>query len=310
MTDIILHHYAGSPYSEKIRAILGYKRLPWRSVTQPAVMPKPDLVALTGGYRKIPVLQLGADVYCDSGLIARVLDRLQPDPPLMPAQHRISCAAFAALEQDLFLASVPVLFQPDGLKAMAKVLGEVSLDAFARDRAALFAGGNTPRPRPELAKTRFLPLINALDQQLAAQPYVLGEAPTLADFIAYHPVWFVRCNPGVAGTLAPFRNVLAWAERIRALGHGSPQDLAPDAALEAALQARSAQEFDGPSLAPDGIALGRSVSVRATDYGCDPMAGTLVHASVFEMVLERQDPRAGKLRVHFPRQGFAVAAQE
>ena len=57
-TELILHHYAMSPFAEKIRAILGYKGLSWRSVDIPVVMPKPDLTALTGGYRKTPVLQI------------------------------------------------------------------------------------------------------------------------------------------------------------------------------------------------------------------------------------------------------------
>jgi glutathione S-transferase len=48
-------------------------------------MPKPDLLALTGGYRRTPNLQIGADIYCDTALIARVLDELQPSPTLYPA---------------------------------------------------------------------------------------------------------------------------------------------------------------------------------------------------------------------------------
>ena len=62
MADILLHHYDNSPFSEKIRLALGLKRLAWRSVIQPNMMPKPHLVPLTGGYRRIPVLQIGADV--------------------------------------------------------------------------------------------------------------------------------------------------------------------------------------------------------------------------------------------------------
>src|SRR5262245_44870368 len=69
MTDIILHHYETSPYSEKVRLGLGLKGLAWGSVEIPVIMPKPDLTALTGGYRKTPVLQIGADIYCDSQLI-------------------------------------------------------------------------------------------------------------------------------------------------------------------------------------------------------------------------------------------------
>ena len=81
MTDIIiLHHYDISPYSEKVRLGLGLKGLAWASVEIPVIMPKPDLTALTGGYRKAPVLQIGADIYCDSQLIMRELERRHPSP--------------------------------------------------------------------------------------------------------------------------------------------------------------------------------------------------------------------------------------
>ena len=80
--ELILHHYDRSPFSEKVRLIFGLKRLEWRSVVQPMVLPKPALTPLTGGLRRIPVLQIGADVYCDTNLIAAELDRRFPDPPL------------------------------------------------------------------------------------------------------------------------------------------------------------------------------------------------------------------------------------
>ena len=58
MTDIILHHYETSPYSEKVRLGFGLKGLAWASVEIPVIMPKPNLTALTGGYRKTPVCRL------------------------------------------------------------------------------------------------------------------------------------------------------------------------------------------------------------------------------------------------------------
>ena len=85
MTDLILHHFASSPFSEKIRLIFGYKHLAWRSVDVPMYLPKPDVVALTGGYRRTPFLQIGADIYCDTALMARVIDRRAPEPALFPA---------------------------------------------------------------------------------------------------------------------------------------------------------------------------------------------------------------------------------
>src|SRR6202050_5812662 len=81
----LLHHYAMSPFAEKIRTLLGFKRIAWTSVLIPSIMPKPALTALTGGYRKTPVLQLGADIYCDTALISRVLEELAPEPSIYPA---------------------------------------------------------------------------------------------------------------------------------------------------------------------------------------------------------------------------------
>ena len=84
MSELILHHFDVSPYAEKARLMLGIKQLAWDSVQIPMIMPKPDLVALTGGYRKTPVLQVGADIYCDTNCIARELERRHPAPTLFP----------------------------------------------------------------------------------------------------------------------------------------------------------------------------------------------------------------------------------
>ncbi len=84
-TDLILHHYDFSNYSEKARLALGYKGLDWASVIIPPVAPKPDLTPLTGGYRRTPVLQIGADIFCDTQLILAELERRKPQPTLFPA---------------------------------------------------------------------------------------------------------------------------------------------------------------------------------------------------------------------------------
>ena len=72
--ELILHHYDFSSYSEKVRLVLGLKGLTWRSVGIPPVLPKPDYMPLTGGYRRAPSLQFGADVFCDS---KRIIEELE-----------------------------------------------------------------------------------------------------------------------------------------------------------------------------------------------------------------------------------------
>lgn len=307
MTELFLHHYPASPYSEKMRAIFGFKGLAWRSVITPAILPKPELLPLTGGYRKAPVMQVGRDVIFDTALMARVLDRLHPKPALVPQEHRASCAAFASLDQTLFFAAVPTVFQPAGLQFMAQRMGPETFAAFGKDREAFFAGGAVKRPNAEFAKTNFLPLVHGFDQQLAAAPFLLGEAATLADFVVYHSLWFVNSNPGVAGILAPFKHLADWLKRMAAFGHGQPIETSGEDALAAARTCNTWLDFDGPLLEPEKIKLGQQVLLRATDYGVDAVEGRLVHASVFEWVLEREDPRAGTVRIHAPRSGFSLS---
>ena len=59
----IFHHYPQSPIAEKIRMTFGIMGLEWYSVQIPRIPPKPLLTPLTGGYRRTPVLQVGADIF-------------------------------------------------------------------------------------------------------------------------------------------------------------------------------------------------------------------------------------------------------
>ena len=119
MEQVILHHYPMSPFAEKIRLILGFKGLNWSSVIIPNIMPKPDLVALTGGYRKTPVLQIGADIYCDTALIADVLEERAPSPTLYPSGVASASRILAQwADSTLFWTAIPFAMQPAGLAHM------------------------------------------------------------------------------------------------------------------------------------------------------------------------------------------------
>ena len=117
MTDIYLHHYPMSPFAEKVRLMLGFKQLTWHSVMVPSVSPKPDVVALTGGYRKTPFLQLGNDVFCDTALIADVLEHLAPKPSLYPHGNRgLNRVVAQWADQQLFWGAMAYNFQPTGMQ--------------------------------------------------------------------------------------------------------------------------------------------------------------------------------------------------
>ena len=197
MTDIILHHYETSPYSEKVRLGLGLKGLAWRSVEIPAIMPKPDLTALTGGYRKTPVLQIGADIYCDSQLIMRELERRHPSPSFYPAGHGAADALAWWAEKTTFGQAANIVFakRSDALP-----------EGFLEDRAK-FSGRNIDPAAMQAAMPNALDQLRAhfdwLDQMLAdGRSFLQGSAAGLADLAAYHPVWFLRQRIRTAGGAA------------------------------------------------------------------------------------------------------------
>ncbi len=307
MNDLILHHYPTSPFSEKVRLILGFKGLAWRSVHIPPVMPKPDVVALTGGYRRTPFLQVGADVYCDSALIARLLEQRQPAPTLYPASAPLAPQLAQWADSTLFWCAVAWTMQPAGMAALFNNPPPEMLKAFAADRAAFTAGMR--RMTFADASVQLRGHLAALDAQLArGGPWLLGAEPSIADFSVAHCLWFIRRGGPVAEVLAPHAALCAWLDRVLALGHGrsTPMDSAEAVALAAAATGHAPAEV-GTGL---GFAAGEAVVVRSTDYGSDPVAGTLVGLSAGEVVLRRTDPRAGTVHVHFPRIGFEIKKEQ
>lgn len=301
----ILHHYPASPFSEKVRALLGYKRLAWRSVIIPAVMPKPDLLALTGGYRKTPVLQLGCDVYCDTRLIAQVLEALAPSPSIYPKGQEASAAFLAQwADQTLFYSALPYAFQGEALVKLAGMLQPDEAAKFLEDRLSMGKDARYKPPPAHVAFSHVPVYVAQLEAQLAGRPFLLGEQPSIADFAVYHALWFIA--QGSPAPLSGYASVRAWMERMAAFGHGSPSELSSAEAIE--ICKRSAPRPLEPSLAQDanGTALGARVVVRATDLGRDPVEGTLVHVAAESFALEREDPRAGAVRVHFPVVGYEL----
>lgn len=167
MHELILHHYPTSPFAEKARLMLGFKQLSWRSVMIPPVMPKPDLTALTGGYRKTPVLQVGADIYCDTALIARRLEAEKNPPALLPEGQEFNVACFAQwADSQVFLHAVSLVFQPESIAARFGKLPPEFLKTFIADRSSLFTGGLAARVPLEVAKHQWPTLMARLQQQL------------------------------------------------------------------------------------------------------------------------------------------------
>lgn len=307
MADLILHHYAHSPFSEKIRSVLGYKKLAWKSVVIPRIMPKPDLVALTGGYRRTPVLQIGADIYCDTALICDVLEHYQPSPSLYPKDSNGAVRILAQwADSTLFQAAMGYCFSPAGAAFLFRGEAPEVTKAFAEDRAKMRGGAS--RMHPGDATCAYKSYLRRIASMVDNQPYVTGQQPSLADFSCYHALWFTERIAPLAGILDATPSLAIWMGRMAAFGQGAMEPSDAAAAIAAAAQSTPAGVEKDVFQDDHGIALGSRVTVTAESFGLEPTEGELVAATRTRYSLRRNDARAGTVHVHFPRIGFQLKA--
>jgi glutathione S-transferase len=298
-TGIILHHYDASPFSWKVRALLGLKRLAWHSVVTPNMLPKPDLVALTGGYRRAPVLQIGADIYLDSQLALAEIERRFPG-------HARGAVWPVNLWADraFFQASVVVIFGAIGDRIdTALAADREKLSGRPFDVAAMRA---MERPARAEWRAHAAWIERALDA--ADAPFLCGDEPGIADVAAHMNIWFVAGTlPMVAEALLDgMPRVAAWRARLNDRGEGERREMTGADALAVA---RAAAPLAPVAHTPDptGFVPGDRVSIAATDYGCDAIPGTLVALTPDTITIAREDAALDLLHLHAPRIGYRIA---
>ena len=303
MNELILHHYPGSHFAEKVRRILAYKDIPWRGVEQPFMMPKPDLVPLTGGNRRIPVLQIGADIYCDTVCIVRRIEQLHPEPTCIPPSQ---AGVIRLIEE---WAGHRLMFQvllPTFVEIMPALPPE-----FMVDRAAMSPGLSKEaviQGAPH-ALSQALLSFDHLDSQLRDRSFLLGETFTLADAACFFAMWLFKNSPKLFATITDRPALAAWFTRIEEFGPGKVQPLPAAEALAIAREAKPADIAGGKLTTVDGLSLGNTVAITADDYGVEESRGTVVRLAADEIVIQRSDPTVGEVAVHFPRSGYRIVKQ-
>ena len=306
-SEIIFHAYPQSPVAEKVRVAFGIKDLEYRSVEIPRLPPKPMVIALTGGYRRTPVLQIGADIYCDSQCILRELERRHPTPSFMPTSE-------AGLMWCLSRWTDGAFFD----QTVRHVLGAAGdgLDKdFAADRGRLYMGENWAEALknananlPHLVAQMRAPL-SWLDAQLAdGRAYLLGAQPAAIDAQFYHIVWFLRGRWSDGPSfLSEFTHLLRWEQNVLGLGHGTSSAMSSEDAIARAKACESMAATGVAARDPQGLEVGLSVTISPdVNGGEQPVAGTLRYADAESVVIERTGEDVGTVCVHFPRSGYRI----
>ena len=309
MSELILHHYDEAPFAEKIRMVFGIKNLTWHSVIQPSAMPKPDLLPLTGGYRRTPVFQIGADIYCDTQLIASLLEDHFPEPSIFPDGNRgLHMALGSWANGPYVVASVAIYMGADDPFSGSLELPE----HFHEDRKKMWQTQfDTDSLGPRLAGYRAQLDAHTvfIDQQLSdGRPFLTGDAPGWSDMHAMWDPWFLwRFAPAEAErAYARYPAIAAWLERLDGLGQGERIEMSAATALDIARDATPLPASGVDPQDPLAINAGTEVRVSPADYAEAEIIGTLAATTTTTMSIARNDPRVGDVVVHFPKIGYQI----
>ena len=310
MPDIILHHFNTSPYAEKIRLILGYKNLAWKSVLVPNILPKPLYTALTGGYRRVPVMQIGADVYCDTALIAVEIERRFPAQPIM-------ANGATAWSQPIINWHDNYLFWKVARYVIGRNADAIS-DDFLRDRAKMMRLDLTPEANrakgvaeaPYILSQLHIAL-GWLDDAFAVTGFVSGNALSYADFALVPSIWFLttRVSDAPAMVESRFPRLADWLKRVSAAGYGTREEIGGEAALAIALASKPENQTGDAtkSVETTGISIGDKVAITPESFGTEAVSGVVAANSAHRITLHWNGPDVGDVAIHFPRLGYVIS---
>ena len=304
---IVFHAYPQSPVAEKVRVGFGIKSLDWQSVEIPRIPPKPFLTQLTGGYRRTPVMQVGADIYCDSQCIFRELERRFPSPTFFPDDNE-------GLMWVLSRMTDGALFDL-GVKIVLGSAGDQLPKEFAEDRGRLYMGPDWAEglkkansDLPHLVAQMRAPMA-WLERQLSdGRAFLLGDDPAAIDAQFFHLVWFLRGRWAQGPAFfSEFPHLEKWEKAVVAIGHGGSSPLTPEEAIEVAASADPEPGRGIEANDPQGLSLGQKVVISPdVDGGEQPVEGSIRSASAEQVSVTRHDNQAGELAVHFPRAGYKI----
>ena len=259
---------------------------------------------MTGGYRRIPVMQIGADIYCDTQCILQELEARFPQPSFFPNNGQgMPFALSRWTDGPLFDLAFRV--------ALAPVAGDLP-PAFVADRARLYIGADADmeKERADLPHTlaQLRPQIGWLETRLeTGRSFILGDDPGMPDLLAWFIVWFIKARYEKATEFfSEFPKLEAWSECMAAIGHGTQASMTPAEALEVAKSSTSLTAESTDPRDPQGLEAGITVSIAPlTDSGERAVHGSIRKVDRDRIAIVIENPMCGQVVVHFPASATA-----
>ncbi|KAI0787145.1 hypothetical protein BC629DRAFT_1735297 [Irpex lacteus] len=335
--QVILYGYDMSPFTIKTKKLLLFKKIAYRQVHLGPVPPRPELLALGIPYRRVPVLAIGNDVYCDSTLITDVLERRFPPsqgypsfyPPRIGAEGGRADTGFAKILTTYWTNKIlqrtiamcfsfekfPAELLADRAKFFGAPLDFEALRATEGPRASALASHlslleeQLSDGRPFLLDTDRPGLLDIQVYQVISWVYSPGE-PDDGKFPKYvREVFDPALHPKIIEWLARMKQYLQPLEAqestlVSPISGEEASKIVLSSSHENAEDIVGFEEAEGRRLA---VKVGDTVSVTPTDTGFISSVGRLVALNRQEVVLEVDASEyAGTVKLHFPRLEFAV----
>ncbi|KAJ6515925.1 hypothetical protein C8R45DRAFT_1087065 [Mycena sanguinolenta] len=323
--SVTIYRYNTSPYSAKIDNVLLLKNIPHEQVIVAVVLPRPEITDLLGiTHRRIPILAIGNDIYCDTSLIASALERRFPVSKgygtIFPNKKSggadtglIKAFVFQWIDETLFGLGV-------GLVPWASIP-----PAFLKDRETLAPGGHIDVEAMIAQRGNCLSLLSShlslLEEQLSdGRDWLFDtQSPSFADISVHFLLVWIKRLPGSetlldANTIPKSVEWLArmtdYIEHLKQSQPAIPEMSGSDAAariVAANFEPYTVVGFDGREADRLGLKAGDEVSVTRDDDTVHRFGtvGKLVALNREEFVIETKGS-AGLVRCHFPRIGFAA----
>jgi glutathione S-transferase len=283
--------------------MFGYCDAQWQSVLSPAMPPRSIVDPLAGGYRRIPVMQIGADIFCDTKLIANELATAYDKPELAFETCGKEVAEYSNyVDTTIFMAGVQTASPLKAIVTVFKLFSPLQAIKFIKDRTALRKTSSVKPLRREQALKLIADHYADMESKLAENNFLFGNSATVADFSAYHNLWFKNLSNG-GKPLEGHQKVNAWFNRMSKFGHGQRTGATKKHAFESAKN-QTPRNIPQNLQTADGI--GRKVEIKPSDYAKDSVAGVLVGEDQSRWILARETTEFGSLHVHFPKLGFEI----
>lgn len=283
-------------------------------------MPRPDLAAIDVGYRKIPIMAIGKDVYCDSRLILSKLESVYPEStlsPSTPAEGGLrKLFENYATDGGIFGNAVKLIpFWHDN--------GLLKNEVFLNDRQKLMGGRRMTAEAMEAGRPDGLQHLrqafHLLETTFLAdgRDWILAtQAPSLADIDAVWPFEWLMLDPNMKDALPEayvsakiFPKTFAWVNRFMAFveksksAHPKPISLDGKAMAQRILDSTSTDEIGFIRDDPLKLQQGDEVEIFPSDYGqTGKTVGQLIGLTTNEVTIRNSKG----LHVHFPRWNFSI----